>query len=101
MSATVRLTVNLSGREITADVDTELQPEDIFEACNRIRHLEADLGELPHEWQRTLRRKLETTRCPSMSAGDFYELELQGRTVRTYCHPFGWGASMHSEAVTR
>lgn len=91
-TATIRVFLGRSPKTwISAPLTTEVEPEQVFEACNRIGSLWSDLENLPHEWQRTLRTQLDNLGAPSMSVGDFFQIELDGRDYQTHCLPTGWG----------
>lgn len=54
--------------------DVEINPEQVFEAANRIDDLPEDERGLAHAWQRRIRRALDEYQAPSMSGGDSIEL---------------------------
>lgn len=82
-------------RTLRAELDTEFQPEDVYEACNRIESFWTDLDNLPHEWQKSLRRQLDGLNASSMSVGDYFDVTIGEHTMRHICLPTGW------EKVTR
>lgn len=77
-------------RTIGVVLDTEFQPEDVFEACNRIGSFWSDLDSLPHQWQKSLRTQLDGLNACSMSVGDYFDVTIDGRTMRHICLPTGW-----------
>lgn len=78
--------------ELHADIDTELDPEQVFAACNRIVSWQADVADLACDWQVELRTQLEAKRAPSMGVGDIVSVVMNGgRTKAVWvCSANGW-----------
>lgn len=96
--ATLKVTLGKKwGDEVVIEttIDTvDVNPDDIFVACNRIEVQSKDVANLSMEWQRELRRLIDATDAPSMSSQDeaeFYSDE--GHYIGKYiCLPRGWEA---------
>lgn len=83
----------VSATVFTVDApDIEINPEQVFVAANRIDEDASDIAALPTEWQKDIRRALDTARAPSMSSGDAIELIAANGTYLGgwRCEPIGW-----------
>jgi hypothetical protein len=78
--------------ELTIDHDPETNPEHIFKAANRIDEVDVDLAHLPTEWQRVIRRSIDSAGAPSMSVNDaVYVTSDSGEELGGWrCTSFGW-----------
>lgn len=78
---------------ISTDIDNvELDPDQIFQAANRIDDVPEDERGLAHAWQRRVRRLIDEHQAPSMSVGDTAELcSDDGMYLGGWlCEPVGW-----------
>ena len=93
-----------SRREVLLVLDEhpdELDPETIFQACNRIADIDTDCADLP-SWACPLRIGLDAAQATSMSTGDeirvfTHEHGYQIRKIR--CEISGW--STGNEGIDR
>lgn len=75
------------------NVPTTVDPEQVFNACNRITDLETDLSNLQFAWQRELREYIDRRGLPSMSAGDRFTITDCLNNERIFdarCMASGW-----------
>jgi hypothetical protein len=89
---------------VQLDPGTEIDPEQVYEACNRIVDEATDIAALPNNWQKTLRWHLERSGAPSMSHGDWYELWVtrgSGEVVRGHEMLARWSCELNGWSVER
>jgi hypothetical protein len=84
----------------------EINPEHIFQACNRIDHVTTDVQALAALANGSmelaaglvhLRRQLDLTSAPSMSVEDYFDVLTEGGValVRYKVQPTGWATTPH------
>ncbi len=75
-----------------------VDPEDVFQACNRIDDLDSDLVDLLEPWQHDLRTQLDDCNARSMSGGfgdRFTIYSKSGRPLWQWtCEASGWSYEM-------